>query len=98
MSESEPKPRKQRGIVNDKIDRATTAYQIIVTHLRGPTRAAKLADRPVPTVYGWLQRGRVPSDQQLNLSERAEAAGKPFPAEWYLRVPEDAATATAEAA
>lgn len=90
---SESKPRRKRLIVSDKIDRSTTAYHILVVHLGGLSEAAEVAERPVPTVYGWLVRGRVPAGQQQNLSERAAAAAKPFPAEWYINAPEPAAEA-----
>lgn len=90
---SESKARRQRGIASDKIDRATTAYHIIAVHLGGPSKAADMAGLSVHTVYGWLLRGRVPAGQQQNLSERAEAAGVPFPAEWYINAPEPAAEA-----
>lgn len=85
---SESKARRTRAIVSDKIDKGTTAYHIVVVHLGGPSEAAEIAKRPIPTVYGWLQRGRVPAGQQDNLSTLAAAAGKGFPADWFLKVPE----------
>lgn len=85
---SESKTRRTRAIVSDKIDKGTTAYHIVVVHLGGPSETASLADRSVHTVYGWLQRGRVPAGQQENLATKAEEAGKGFPAEWFVRAPE----------
>lgn len=90
---SESKPRRRRSIVSDKIDKATTAYHIVVVHLGGPSETAELAGLSVHTVYGWLQRGRVPAHQQPNLSEKAAEADKAFPGDWYVKAPATVAEA-----
>lgn len=92
---SDSKQRRRRPIVSDKIDKGSTAYHIIVTHLGGPSETAELSGVSVHTVYGWLQRGIVPARQQDNLSTKAEEAGKPFPFEWYRKAPEPESVAEA---
>lgn len=83
MSESQTRNKPVRSA---NVDPNTTAYFIIM-HLGGPSRTAEMCGRSVNTVYSWLRRGSIPHRQQPNLSESAEAAGTPFPAEWYIRRP-----------
>lgn len=92
MSDAESKARKPRTIVSDKVDKGSPAYRIIILHLGGLTPACEIIERNTNTVYGWLLRGDIPTRQQANCREKAAAAGKPFPAEWFTeRLPAEAA-------
>lgn len=83
--QSESPKRRRRAVTSPKIDQGSTAFRI-VDHLGGPTECAVTINRSINTVYGWLQRGVIPGGaQQTNVHDKAAKAGKPFPAEWFIK-------------
>lgn len=58
--------------------------EFVIKSIGGLTKTANAIGRPVTTVQGWKERGRIPQEHWLPLIEAAKANGKTVSFEDFL--------------
>lgn len=58
--------------------------EFVIKSIGGLTKTATAIGRPVTTVQGWKERGRIPQEHWLPLIDAARASGKAVKFEDFL--------------